>query len=136
MGIYGALAVVGGLLQSNPASFTGSYPLLDKLSGKKLDAPKATVKAAATPMGPSLLSQILSKRFGMMWLMTINSVVLGLAIANTYKMFGAKQPALNSDKFLSLVGSLAAIFGNAAGRFFWASISDTLGFKKPYIALT
>ena len=39
-------------------------------------------------------------------------------------------------RFLSLVGSLAAIFGNAAGRFFWASISDTLGFKRPFIVLT
>jgi len=133
--IYGCLAIGGGLLQFNPSSFTGSYPLLDKLTGKKVEVSTASAKAAA-PAGPSLASQVFSKRFGRYWLMTINSVVSGLSIAGTYKVFGSKQPNLNSDKFLTMVGSLAAIFGNAGGRFFWASISDTLGFKKPFFALT
>ena len=47
-----------------------------------------------------------------------------------------KQAHLNSDTFLTLVGALAAIFGNAAGRFFWGSQSDRLGFKACFSALT
>jgi len=48
-----------------------------------------------------------------MWLMILCSAVAGLNTAGTYKTFGATQPALNSDAYLSLVGSLSAILGNA-----------------------
>merc|ERR1711967_216696 len=54
----------------------------------------------------------------------------------SYKIFGSKQESLNSDAFLSLVGSLSAIFGNALGRFFWGSLTDKVGFKAPFITLT
>ena len=53
--------------------------------------------------------------------MILCSAVSGLNIAGSYKTFGSKQPHLNSDTFLSLVGALSAIGGNAAGRFFWGS---------------
>ena len=68
--------------------------------------------------------------------MILFSAVSGLNIAGSYKTFGLSQPALNSDTFLLLVGSLSAIFGNAAGRFFWGALSDSAGFKRPFVALT
>ena len=71
-----------------------------------------------------------------MWLMILCSAVAGLNTAGTYKTFGATQPALNSDAYLSLVGSLSAILGNAAGRFFWGPLTDVVGFKRPFMALT
>jgi len=71
-----------------------------------------------------------------MWLMIICSAVAGLNTAGTYKTFGATQPALNSDAYLSLVGSLSAILGNAAGRFFWGPLTDVAGFKRPFMVLT
>lgn len=150
--------------------------------------------------GRSVLSDVASAKFGLLWLMIVSSAVSGLNIASSYKTYGIKQAALNSDAFLSLVGSLAAIFGNAAvrdavprpadhpddrpslpstthtserlnsdadpevaldprplllglarltltsppplplpltqGRFFWGSLSDSAGFKGPYLALT
>ena len=39
----------------------------------------------------------------------------GLNIASTYKTYATKLPELNSDSFLSLVGAVSAIGGNAAG---------------------
>ena len=69
-------------------------------------------------------------------LMILCSAVSGLNIAGSYKTFGSKQPHLNSDTFLSLVGALSAIGGNAAGRFFWGSLSDKRGFKACFSALT
>jgi len=67
--------------------------------------------------------------------MILMSAVSGLNIASSYKTYGAKQPHLNSDAFLSLVGSLSAILGNAAGRFFWGSLSDSVGFKRCFQTL-
>ena len=52
----------------------------------------------------------------------------GLNVAGSYKTFGLKQPQLNSDSFLTLVGALSAIFGNAAG----ANLSGALG--GPHLA--
>ena len=47
--------------------------------------------------------------------MILGSAVSGLNIASSYKTFGAKQPHLNNDAFLTVVGALSAIGGNAAG---------------------
>ena len=85
--------------------------------GKKEASSAAPPSAASS--SPSVMSDVLSKRFFVMWLMILCSAVAGLNTAGTYKTFGATQPALNSDAYLSLVGSLSAILGNAAGRFFW-----------------
>lgn len=136
--IYGGLAMTGALLQNNPSTFSGSYPLLDFLTGKKKQAPEPSKSKVGTPPPPSssLASAVLSKDFGIMWLMILNSAVSGLNIAGSYKTFGAKQPLLNSDAYLSLVGSASAILGNAAGRFFWGSLSDSMGFKLPFTILT
>jgi len=79
---------------------------------------------------------VLSLSFWRMWLMIILSAVSGLNVAGSYKTFGTRLAALNSDSFLSLVGALAAILGNAAGRFFWGALSDVAGFKRPFMLLT
>ena len=61
--------------------------------------------------------------------------VSGLNTASSYKLFGVGKAHLNSDGFLSLVGGLASLLGNAAGRLFWGTRSDGLGFKRAFMLL-
>ena len=144
--VYAVLALTGALLQRNPPSYVaGRATPTIKASPARPTAPpgwstamrpavpnpfgkKAAVSSEATPASaassPSVISEVLSPRFFVMWLMIICSAVAGLNTAGTYKTFGATQPALNSDAYLSLVGSLSAILGNAAGRFFWGPLTD------------
>jgi hypothetical protein len=64
--VYVVLGVGGALLQTNPASFTGSYPLLERITGGAKPADSAAKEAPAWPVaaGPSLASHVLSLRFG------------------------------------------------------------------------
>jgi len=140
---YAALALVGAALQTNPASLGKKYPVVEffKTLGKPAAVPakgaKAQAKkAVAAPAGPSVLASVFSLKFFQLWVMILCSAICGLNIASSYKTYGTKQAHLNSDAFLSLVGSLAAIGGNAAGRFFWGSMSDKYGFKKCFMTLT
>jgi len=138
-GVFVLLSFCGALLQVNPPGTPIRYPLLEKLMGTSTSAApekKLATKAAPAADAPSVLSQVFSAKFGLLWLMILCSAVSGLNIASSYKTFGMKQPHLNSDAFLSLVGALSAIGGNAAGRFFWGSMSDTYGFKACFSALT
>jgi len=139
---YATLAIIGALLQFNPPSFDKKYPIF-KLFSKGEPAATAPKTKAVTKPTPSVeptkrsvLADVFSLRFLTLWLMILNSAVSGLMITGSYKTFGTKQPQLNSDAFLSLVGSVASILGNAAGRFFWGSLSDSMGFKRPFMALT
>jgi len=135
--LYTGLAVCGALLQSNPSSFAGAYPWRDALCGKRhAPTPKARKAVAAAPGGPSLPSLVFAPKFAAMWLMILGSAVGGLNVAGSYKTFGLKQPQLNSDSFLTVVGALSAIFGNAAGRFFFGALSDAIGFKASFVPLT
>ena len=153
--VYAILALTGALLQRNPPSYeakratptikassagpaapgwsTALRPAVPNPFGKR-GASSAAPPAASS--APSVMSDVLSTRFFVMWLMILCSAVAGLNTAGTYKTFGATQPALNSDAYLSLVGSLSAILGNAAGRFFWGPLTDVVGFKRPFMALT
>ena len=156
--VYAILALTGALLQRNPPSYVAGRasptPTI-KASPASPSAPPGWStamrpanpfgkKAAVSSKGPpasaasssSVISDVLSPRFFVMWLMIICSAVAGLNTAGTYKTFGATQPALNSDAYLSLVGSLSAILGNAAGRFFWGPLTDVAGFKRPFMVLT
>jgi MFS family permease len=152
--VYAILALTGALLQRNPPSHEAKLatPTI-KVSSSGPAAPgwsTALRPAVPNPFGkreassvppaassaPSVMSDVLSTRFLVMWLMILCSAVAGLNTAGTYKTFGATQPALNSDAYLSLVGSLSAILGNAAGRFFWGPLTDVVGFKRPFMALT
>lgn len=134
--IYLVVAVTGALLQNNPKSNSPTYPLFEMLKGNKVAAaPQKVVAAPAAPKS-SLASNVLSKQFALMWLTILFVATPGLAIAGQYKIYGLKQPNLNSDSFLALVGQLSAIFGNAAGRFIWGALSDAFGFKRPFLTLT
>jgi len=139
---YAALALTGAALQSNPSDLHKTYPVLEffKNFGKPKTTPLtkqvAKKKTASAPPSRSVMSDVCSAKFLQMWLMILTSAVSGLNIAASYKSFGAKQEHLNSDGFLSLVGSLSAILGNAAGRFFWGSLSDSQGFARCFRALT
>lgn len=140
------LSFCGAMLQSNPTSAGLTYPAIEflkKLTGSGSAAPAAKPAArsrapvAAAPSGgPSVLSSVCSTKFLLLWVMILNSAVSGLNIASSYKTFGMKQAHLNSDAFLTLVGSLAALGGNSAGRLFWGSLSDKIGFKTCFSALT
>jgi len=134
--------------RGTPPTHTATYPLVEffqkpvheqlatvkNVFTRKTDAPEQVQGKTVSSVPLSKL--ILSKTFATMWLMILNSAISGLIITGSYKTFGATQPQLNSDQFLSLVGSLSAIFGNAAGRFFWGAMSDIHGFKRPFTLLT
>merc|ERR1740139_382446 len=129
---YAALALTGALLQRNPPSYAlASRKLPPAAEGAKSaksakSAPRRAVapgwstairppfhkpKAATAVVPPAaergVMEDVFSKRFVVMWLMILCSAVAGLNTAGTYKTFGATQPALNSDAYLSLVGSLS-----------------------------
>jgi len=128
------VALAGATLQRNPPSYQGNY-LFSKGKGGNASPPPRGKKGAPPAQRP-LSADLCTRRFAVMWLMILHSAVSGIIVIGSYKTFGAKQPALNSDSFLTLVGSLGAIFGNAAGRFFWGAASDVVGFKKCFIVLT
>ena len=92
--------------------------------------------APATAPCRSVVSDLFSWRFVQLWLMIIMSATSGINIASSYKTFALKQPNLNSEAFLALVGSIAALGGNAAGRFFWGFMSDKFGFRRCFLTLT
>jgi len=143
---FALLSFAGAMLQTNPPSFKQPYPLLESIERRlglraspasaAPEKQRPTAKLAATPPSESVLSLVFSRKFLVLWLMILNSAVAGLNIASSYKTFGTKQPHLNSDAFLTMVGALSAIGGNAAGRLFWGTLSDKLGFKRCFTALT
>ena len=134
------LAFVGASLQANPADAGVEYPLIQFFKGGAASpAKKAKSAAPAKTEGAasrSAMADVFSPRFALLWLMILGSAVSGLNIASSYKTFGAKQPHLNNDAFLTVVGALSAIGGNAAGRLFWGSLSDSIGFKPCFSVLT
>ena len=89
----------GALLQTNPSSFTKTYPaveLLKRLVGKGAPAESKAAKAkdvnTASEKGPSILSLVFSPKFALLWIMILNSAVSGLNIASSYKTYAAAQP--------------------------------------------
>merc|ERR1712151_99257 len=108
-------------LQNNPPAFTGTYPYwiqwLQGARGTSAGAGEGLPVQRREPIASRsspLLADILSLRCVSMWLMIISSASSGFNIAGSYKSFGALQPALNSDAFLTLVGAFCAL-GNAGG---------------------
>ena len=101
----------------------------------------STLTTLTTPTDPStrprsVLADVFSLHFLLLWLMMVTSAVSGLHIISSYKSFGLNRPALSSDHFLSLVDALTALCGNAAGRLFWGALSDSYGFRGPFRLLT
>ena len=67
--------------------------------------------------------------------MILFSAISGLHTTASYKLYGVARAHLNADAFLSLVGGLASLCGNAAGRLFWGRRSDKRGFKRTFLEL-
>ena len=131
--IYTALGLTGAALQVKPQSAdTTRGTARDKPkeakpppSGLSVRPPSSAAAAAATPPPRgSIVSDIASQPFALLWLMILCAATGGLNIASSYKTLGASAPHLNGDSFLSLVGGLASLLGNAAGRIFWGKLSD------------
>lgn len=137
--IYLTVGVVGAMLQQPPtASATsveasvGPPASSADLTDERSKASRAAGKSAG---GGALLSDVTSRPFATLWSMILLSAIGGLNTASSYKMFGVARAHLNSDGFLSLVGGLASLLGNAAGRLFWGSRSDKQGFRRTFIEL-
>lgn len=75
---------------------------------------------------------IKSKKVYHIFLMNLFSSGLGLLIASNFKNYGLIK--INDDKFLTIVGSVGAVF-NGCGRMLWGMLYDRLTFKKVYIFL-
>ena len=59
-------------------------------------------------------------------------IVYGYFLINAFKIFGEQQKI--DDEFLTLIGSLGAIF-NSLFRFVWAWLIDLYPYKYVYAAL-
>jgi OFA family oxalate/formate antiporter-like MFS transporter len=134
--IYGALAICGAFLQSNPLSYKGKYLECAKWVEGQTGEGDVNVQGNQPTAPKPLLEDILSRRFATMWLMILSSAICGLNIAGTFKVFAISQPQLNDDSFLVSVAMLSSLLGNMGGRFFWGAMSDFYGFGPPFIALT
>lgn len=150
--IYLAVGLLGALLQSPPASepeagaaqsvaswYDSGLRLTSLPSTAAVAPPPAaapSTPAATAGSGNGLLADVTSRSFVTMWSMIIFSAIGGLNTASSYKLFGVARAHLNADAFLSLVGGLASLLGNAAGRIFWGTRSDARGFRRTFFELT
>ena len=60
--------------------------------------------------------------------MSINAIVIGLFVINTFKKYGEKQDL--DDRFLTVVGAVSSVFGGL--RFLWSYLVDRYSFKLSY----
>ena len=120
--IFVALGTVGAMLITEPAKASTTGP-----KGKK--------NAVAEVPGVSIMAALHSQQFWLMWMMVITAASAGLNVASMFKQFAALQPALKGDSYQALVGGMGALF-NGIGRLFWGSVSDKIGFKNSFMALT
>ncbi len=67
-------------------------------------------------------------QFWILWGMFVLTAASGLFTIGYYKTFGNTADWAD-DTFLSLVGSMAALF-NGLGRVVWGKLADTFGYKK------
>ena len=78
--------------------------------------------------------QVLKKpSFYLLWYMFLANGLSTTVIATLYKFFG--QSFINDDHFLSIVGSIAAIF-NCLGRIVWGLIADKISYKFALVVLS
>ena len=58
------------------------------------------------------------------------SILFAYYVVNVYKPYGFEVPTLDNDKFLTLVGSISAIFNGL--RFVWSGSLDKINFRLVY----
>ena len=68
-----------------------------------------------------------SDKFWTVYLMATFSILFGYYSIDVFKQFGQTVETLSNDEFLTLVGSLAAIFN--ALRFVWSAFLDYYSYK-------
>lgn len=74
-------------------------------------------------------SEILrSKKFWLLYSMNFSSVFLGYLVVSNYKVFAARY--IDSDHFLTMVGSVACVMGSF--RFIWSFVLDKSTYGKVY----
>eukprot|EP00747_Dinoflagellata_sp_TGD_P142737 gnl/TRDRNA2_/TRDRNA2_176285_c0_seq1.p1 gnl/TRDRNA2_/TRDRNA2_176285_c0~~gnl/TRDRNA2_/TRDRNA2_176285_c0_seq1.p1 ORF type:complete len:689 (+),score=150.46 gnl/TRDRNA2_/TRDRNA2_176285_c0_seq1:47-2068(+) len=134
--VYMVMGIAGSLMQNNPPSFKSSYPdWVKTIQGEPTTDSDSSSNAAAKSDRP-FYKEIGSIKFWMMWIMIITSALSGLTVAGGFKAIAVAHPNLVNDQYLTLVGALASLLGNAGGRLFWGTLSDIIGFRKTFIALT
>lgn len=117
--LYALISGFGSLLVSEPKT-----PATDSQSSESTIGPGLSAKQALS-----------SSQFWLMWIMIVCSATAGLNTVAAYKQYASSYVLLNHDRFLSLVGGIAALF-NGSGRLLWGIISDKIGFKASYRTVT
>lgn len=122
-------------------SLCGSQLVKDRPAPEVSDSTVQQSNIAVSKIVPSLMwgltvkESLSTHQFWLMWLMIVSSATAGLNTASIYKQIASTSTALVGDDFQSMVGGIGALF-NGVGRLFWGSVSDKIGFKSSFTALT
>jgi MFS family permease len=121
--------VVDDLTCDSETSSIG-FPATPVKSQSERASPKMKTKDGEA--GTDLYSLLLSRPCVLLYIMNFCSIFLGLYVVNSYKAYGNIN-GLNDDKYLSFVGSMAAIMNSC--RFVWSGLLDKFTYKTVYGAL-
>jgi len=108
-----------------------AYTVLD-IKDDATDTSDNDIKEEIKTIEPTFVEAIKDYRTIQLWLLILCSSSFPYYIANNFKSY--EQRDINDDKFITIVGSIGAIF-NGLSRSFWSSLQDIIGFKKVYISL-
>ena len=71
-----------------------------------------------------------SEQFWTIYLMALLSILFGYYSVDVFKSFGQTIPELSDDKYLTWVGSMAALCN--ACRFIWSACLDYYSYRQVY----
>ena len=71
-----------------------------------------------------------SEQLWIIYLMASLSILFGYYSVDVFKTFGQSVPELSDDRYLTWVGSMAALFN--AARFIWSACLDHYSYKEVY----
>ena len=69
-------------------------------------------------------------QFWTIYLMATLSILFGYYSIDVFKQFGQTVDSLSNDRYLTWVGSVAALFN--ASRFVWSACLDVYSYKQVY----
>jgi hypothetical protein len=96
-------------------------------------SPRHSIPPPTTTNSKDSMFKILtSRQCILIYIMNFCSVTLGFYVVNEFKAYGNIN-GLNDDKYLSFVGSMAAIMNSC--RFVWSGLLDKFTYKTVYGAL-
>ncbi|KAM3141824.1 hypothetical protein pb186bvf_006146 [Paramecium bursaria] len=143
---YGILTIIGTLLLNYPEDLENYHLSLEaqKLTTKQItevarnqnppeesptnDSPTKVIK----PIDITLKQGLMSKPFILLVGMVLTSILWGMFMANSYKVYGLSVNL--SDTQLTIVGSCQSA-ANGSSRIFWSFFLKKYGFKKLYLVL-